>query len=84
MNHLKRWLQKEGTGTNPQQVQFNCPVGFDSSFAAPACSPNQQTENSGQLVSEIQGHGLTAIPGTALNSPADVPIETYSNKEIYN
>ncbi len=36
-------------------------------------------ENGGALVPEINSHGLTAIPGTKLNSLADVPIETYSN-----
>ena len=36
-------------------------------------------ENIGTLVSEIDSHGLTAIPDANLNSLADVPIETYSN-----
>lgn len=36
-------------------------------------------EGGGDLVPEIAGHGLTAIPGADLNSLADVPIETYSN-----
>jgi hypothetical protein len=31
-------------------------------------------EDGGQLVPEIQGHGLTALPGT-LNTPYDVPLE---------
>jgi len=36
-------------------------------------------ERNGQKVVEIQDHGLMAIPGSPLNSLADVPIETYSN-----
>jgi hypothetical protein len=36
-------------------------------------------EESGQLVPEIQDHGLRAIPAGSLNSLADVAIETYSN-----
>ena len=35
-------------------------------------------EQNGQLVSEMQGHGITAIPG-AMTPPTAVAIETYSN-----
>jgi hypothetical protein len=37
-------------------------------------------DSDGNLVSELPGHGLTALPtGAAYNSLADVPIELYSN-----
>ena len=35
-------------------------------------------EQNGQLVSEMPGHGITAIPG-AMTPPTAVAIETYSN-----
>lgn len=38
-----------------------------------------QEKNGGPLIEEPAEHGLTAIPGTGLNSLVDVPFETYSN-----
>jgi hypothetical protein len=36
-------------------------------------------ERAGELMSEIQHHGLTSIPDPAVTSLAEVPVETYSN-----
>ena len=36
-------------------------------------------ENNGQLVSEIEGHGLQSIPDTNVTSIAQIPIENFSN-----
>ncbi len=41
-------------------------------------------ERDEQMVSEIAGHGLKAIPTANLNSLADVPIELYSNNLGYH
>jgi hypothetical protein len=71
LNHPQRWLQKAPTGTNPQQVWFNCPVGFTSSQTSPACTPTQQTPTPANVsvASIYQMKGLFVTPGTAIGGP---------------
>lgn len=37
LNHPQRWTQKEEGPNNPQQIRFNCPVGFTSTMTKPEC-----------------------------------------------
>jgi hypothetical protein len=71
LNHPRRWLQKAPTGTNPQQVWFNCPLGFTSSATTPACTPTQATPNPKNVAGAVfyQMKGLFVTPGTTGEGP---------------
>ncbi|WP_434150521.1 hypothetical protein ACR2R6_03145 [Methylocaldum gracile subsp. desertum] len=71
LNHPQRWLQKTPTGTNPQQVWFNCPVGFTSSQTSPACTAISQTPTPANVADApfYQMKGLFVTPGTTPGGP---------------
>lgn len=71
LNHSQRWLQKTPSGTNPQQVWFNCPVGFTSSQTAPTCTPHGQTPTPVNVADAVfyQMKGLFVTPGTTIDGP---------------
>ncbi len=71
LNHPQRWLQKEPSGVNAQQVWFNCPAGYTSSPTSPACTPIQQQATPAVVAdaSFYQMKGLFVTPGTTANGP---------------
>ncbi|HEY2040604.1 MAG TPA: hypothetical protein VGG95_13110 [Edaphobacter sp.] len=71
LNHPQRWLQKTPSGVNPQQVQFNCPVGYTSSLASPSCSssPEQPTPANVADASFYEMKGFFVTPGNTLDGP---------------
>lgn len=48
LNHPQRWMQKLPTAQNPQQVMFNCPIGFTSALDAPTSDPGACTSTTTQ------------------------------------
>jgi hypothetical protein len=78
LNHPQRWSQNQASNVNAQQVQFNCPVGFGSSFESPACSPNQKSPNPTNVAeaSFYQMKGLFVTPGASSNGPQIVMAST--------
>ena len=71
LNHPQRWLQKEPSGVNPQQVQFNCPVGYTSSLSSPSCtsSPQQPTPANVADAPFYEMKGLFVTPGDTVDGP---------------
>lgn len=71
LNHPQRWAQKEPSGVNPQQVQFNCPIGYTSSLSSPSCtsSPQQPTPRNVADAVFYEMKGLFATPGNTLDGP---------------
>lgn len=71
LNHPQRWLQKTPSGVNPQQVQFNCPIGYISSLASPSCSssPQQPTPANVADAPFYEMKGLFVTPGTTWSGP---------------
>lgn len=86
LNHPQRWLQKEPSGVNSQQVQFNCPVGFDSSLDVPSCTANQQTPNPANVAdaSFYQIKGLFVTPGDTTDGPqiSNTPLGSKVNLRV--
>ncbi len=64
LNHPQRWLQ------NGQHVQFNCPIGFTSSFDRP-CTPRAQAPTPANVAVALfyQMKGLFVTPGTTTDGP---------------
>lgn len=71
LNHPQRWFQKQPSGVNPEQVQFNCPIRFTSSLDSPACSPISQQPTPANVADAVfyQMKGLFVTPGTTTNGP---------------
>ncbi len=78
------------TETEPNWVMV--PMQWDTSAISP--QPTEDThwkfwvvvwmeDSSGELVEEIESHGLTAVPFVDVDSFAEIPIETYSNNLGY-
>jgi len=71
LNHPQRWLQKAPSGVNPQQVQFNCPVGYSSSLSSPFCSSSPEAPTPANVADAVfyQMKGLFVTPGGSTNGP---------------
>jgi hypothetical protein len=76
LHHPQRWLQKLPTSQNTQQVLFNCPIGFTSSFGTPTSNPGSCTPTNDQPtplnVTDApfyQMKGLFVTPGTSAGGP---------------
>ena len=71
LNHPQRWIQKEPSGINDQEVQFNCPAGFTSSLTSPSCTPNGQSPTPSNVAdaSFYSMKGLFVTPGDTTNGP---------------
>jgi hypothetical protein len=69
LNHPQRWLQN--LAVSGQQVQFNCPIGFTSSFNHPACEPLEQAPTPANMAVALfyQMKGLFVTPGTTTEGP---------------
>jgi hypothetical protein len=77
LNHPQRWLEKEPTSQNTQQVMFNCPIGFTSDFGVPTSDPGSctstQTSPTPINVTDAPFYwmkGLFITPGTSTTGPA--------------
>jgi hypothetical protein len=76
LHHPERWLQMEPSGSSPQQVQFNCPIGYTSAFWTPLDDPGSCTSTNTTPTPEnvtdalfYQMKGLFVTPGTSLGGP---------------
>lgn len=89
LNHPQRWLQKEATGTNPQQVWFNCPAGFTSSQTSPRCTQIQQTPTPGitpggpQITTTTHGQTVTLQSRVYNYSLANMPVGATVHVQFY-
>jgi hypothetical protein len=71
LNHPQRWLQKTPSGVNPQQVQFNCPVGYTSSLSSPSCSSVNEKPTPANVADApfYEMKGLFVTPGESFDGP---------------
>jgi len=71
LNHPQRWMQSTPLGSNPQQVWFNCPVGFTSSPGSPACAPTPEVPTPQNVTDALfyQMKGLFVSPGATPGGP---------------
>jgi hypothetical protein len=71
LNHPQRWAQKEPSGVNPQQVQFNCPVGYTSSLSSPTCTSSPQQPTPRNVADDVfyEMKGLFVTPGNTIDGP---------------
>jgi hypothetical protein len=71
LNHPQRWIQKEPSGVNEQEVQFNCPIGFSSTLTSPSCTPVAQVPNPTNVAdaSFYLMKGLFVTPGDTMDGP---------------
>lgn len=74
LNHPQRWLQQLPTSQNEEQVAFNCPIGFASSFTDPECTPNSETPTPLSVADRpfYQMKGLFVTPGASTTGPTAV------------
>ncbi len=77
LNHPKRWLENPPEGSVPQEVRFNCPIGFESTFDAPeedpgSCVVNGDEPNTSNLAtaSFYKMKGLFVTAGDSETGPA--------------
>jgi hypothetical protein len=76
-NHPQRWLQRSPEGSVPQQVRFNCPIGFESDFEEPeedpgSCVANENEPNTSNLATAAfyKMKGLFVTAGDSETGPA--------------
>jgi hypothetical protein len=76
LHHPQRWLQMEPSGSIPQQVQFNCPIGYTSAFGTPSddpgsCTSTNTTPTPMNVTDALfyQMKGLFVTPGTSIGGP---------------
>jgi hypothetical protein len=76
LNHPERWQETGPPDTSSQQVMFNCPIGFTSSYELPVSDPGSCTSTTTQPTpanvadaSFYQMKGLFIMPGTATTGP---------------
>src|SRR5262249_53410824 len=64
LNHPQRWLE-QFVDLSTQAVQFNCPIGFTSSFDQPACTPISQDPTPANVADALfyQMKGFFVTPG---------------------
>ena len=76
LNHPERWGETGPPTTNNQEVMFNCPVGFTSSYGLPVSDPGSCTSTTTQPTpanvadaSFYRMKGLFIMPGTSTTGP---------------
>ncbi len=79
LNHPERWAEQEPNSQHGQEVMFNCPIGFASSFGLPTddpgvCTKTQPTTQPSPVnVTDAAFYwmkGLFITPGTSTTGPA--------------
>ena len=76
LNHPQRWLQSTPQGSVPQEVRFNCPIGFESAYDAPeedpgSCVANVDEPNTSNLATApfYKMKGLFVTAGDSQTGP---------------
>jgi hypothetical protein len=72
LNHPQRWQQQTPSGVNGQEVMFNCPYGYASTFSAPQCVPQTSGAPAPSAIADetfYEIKGLFITPGGTYTGP---------------